>query len=224
MTTNLLIIGGTGGVGQQIVKKLISEGQSIRILVRDPVRAESIFGNQVEYVIGDSRYPLTLGSAFIGIRHVITTTGSRNPVGDNNPRQVDYEGVFNLVTQARQTNVKHFVLVSSISVTKPDHPLNRFGNVLDWKLKGEDSLRESGLIYTIVRPGGLTDDAGGQQELIFDQGDRISGVITRADVADVCIQALAQPKAKNATFEVIADPRPRISMNWDQLFATLKPD
>ena len=221
MTLPILIIGATGGVGQQLVKKYIERDEKVRLLVRDPVRAEKQFGSAPEYIVGDSRYPLTLPAAFEGIEQVISTTGSRNPTGDNNPRQVDYEGVFNLVEIAKQHSIKHFVLVSSIAVTRPEHPLNKFGNVLDWKLKGEQALRTSGLTYTIVRPGGLTDAPGGQSELIFSQGDQINGVISRADVAEVCIQALKFDRAKNTTFEVIAGPG-LAENNWGTLFNLLQ--
>ena len=119
--------------------------------------------------------------------------------------------------------MEHFVLVSSCAVTKPDHPLNKFGQVLTWKLKGEDVLRASGLAYTIVRPGGLTNEPGGQSALVIDQGDRLNGMISRADVAEVCVQALQQPNARNTTFEVVQAQGAPVD-DWAALFATLRPD
>ena len=107
-----------------------------------------------------------------------------------------------------------FVLVSSAGVTRPGRPginleeeppavrLNdQLGGILTWKLKGEDSLRASGIPYTIIRPCALTETAGGK-ELIFEQGDNIRGKISREDVAELCVQALKQTKACNVTFEV----------------------
>jgi len=221
MVDVILVVGATGGVGQQVTRKLLARGESLCLLVRNPVRIRTLFGDVPCVFVGDTRQPDTLTPAFQDVRAVICATGTTTPVGSNNPEHVDYQGVRNLVEAARAAKVEHFVLVSSCSVTKPDHPLNKFGQVLTWKLKGEDALRASGLTYTIVRPGGLTDEPGGQAALIFDQGDRISGMISRADVAEVCIQALQQPNARNATFEVVQTQGAPVD-DWASLFAALK--
>lgn len=73
---------------------------------------------------------------------------------------------------------------------------------LGYKRMGEQVLRNSGLSYTIVRPGRLLDEPGGQRALVFDQGDRITQGIASADVADVCLKALHENNAVNKSFEV----------------------
>ncbi len=129
-----------------------------------------------------------------------------------------------------------FILVSSAGVTRPGRPginleeeppavrLNdQLGGILTWKLKGEDSLRESGIPYTIIRPCALTEEAGGKA-LIFEQGDNIRGKISREDVAEICVQALKQSKARNVTFEVKEGENSAIYIEWERLFAQLNPD
>ncbi|KAL5554749.1 hypothetical protein UlMin_042150 [Ulmus minor] len=74
--------------------------------------------------------------------------------------------------------------------------------VLKAKRAGEDSLRRSGLGYTIIRPGPLMEEPGGQRALIFDQGNRISQGISCADVADICVKALHDSTARNKSFDV----------------------
>ncbi|XP_030497369.2 protein HIGH CHLOROPHYLL FLUORESCENCE PHENOTYPE 173, chloroplastic [Cannabis sativa] len=74
--------------------------------------------------------------------------------------------------------------------------------VLKAKRAGEDSLRKSGLGYTIIRPGPLKEEPGGQRALIFDQGNRISQGISCADVADICVKALHDSTARNKSFDV----------------------
>jgi len=74
---------------------------------------------------------------------------------------------------------------------------------LEYKLKGEDILRESGLDYLIIRPGGLKDTEGGKKSLILDQGDQIMGTISRSDVAALCLFALDYPDELRLTFEAI---------------------
>ncbi|KAG2249322.1 hypothetical protein Bca52824_088950, partial [Brassica carinata] len=66
---------------------------------------------------------------------------------------------------------------------------------------GEDLIRESGIPYAIVRPCALTEEPAGA-DLIFDQGDNITGKVSRDEVARICIAALESPHALNKTFEV----------------------
>ncbi|OUL35841.1 NADH:ubiquinone oxidoreductase [Nostoc sp. T09] len=135
-----------------------------------------------------------------------------------------------------RANLPKFVLVSSAGVTRPGRPginldeeppavkLNdQLGGILTWKLKGEDSLRESGIPYTIIRPCALTEEAGGK-ELIFEQGDNIRGKISREDVAEICLEALLQPKACNLTFEVKEGENSNNSIDWQRLFSNLEHD
>jgi uncharacterized protein YbjT (DUF2867 family) len=133
------------------------------------------------------------------------------------------------------TSTPKFVLVSSAGVTRPGRPginldeeppavrLNdQLGGILTWKLKGEDSLRESRIPYVIIRPCALTEEIGGK-ELIFEQGDNIRGKISREDVAELCVRSLQQ-KVSNVTFEVKEGTNIVQSIDWHNLFTNLKPD
>jgi nucleoside-diphosphate-sugar epimerase len=103
------------------------------------------------------------------------------------------KGLVNVAKACIKNKVPHLVIVSSGSVTKPDSPvykfLNLFGNIMDEKIKGEDIVRsmysgQQGLTYTVIRPGGLTEDpARGVSEVELNQGDAKSGRISRYDVA-----------------------------------------
>ena len=70
------------------------------------------------------------------------------------------------------------------------------------KRSGERLLRNSGLGYTVVRPGNLLEEPGGNKALVFDQGNRITMPISCADVADVCVKALHDEEARNKSFDV----------------------
>ncbi|MEW5313772.1 MAG: hypothetical protein WDW38_005311 [Sanguina aurantia] len=74
--------------------------------------------------------------------------------------------------------------------------------VIDFKRRGEENLRLSGLGYSVIRPGTLVEEPGGYKALVFDQGDRVSEGISAADVADICLRALHEPSARNKTFDV----------------------
>ncbi|KAL3522545.1 hypothetical protein ACH5RR_015379 [Cinchona calisaya] len=129
------------------------------------------------------------------------------------------EGPFQLPVSSIKAFIKdpvtpRFVHVSSAGVTRPERPgldlskqppavrLNKeLGFILTFKLKGEDLIRESGIPYTIVRPCALTEEPAGA-DLIFDQGDNITGKISREEIAQICIAALESPYACDKTFEV----------------------
>ncbi|KAK9153080.1 hypothetical protein Sjap_000560 [Stephania japonica] len=129
------------------------------------------------------------------------------------------EGPFQLPISSIRAYIKEpitprFVHVSSAGVTRPDRPgldlsrqppavrLNKeLGFILTFKLKGEDLIRESGIPYAIVRPCALTEEPAGA-DLIFDQGDNITGKISREEVARICVAALESPYAYDKTFEV----------------------
>ncbi|XVE88238.1 hypothetical protein DITRI_Ditri19aG0053800 [Diplodiscus trichospermus] len=168
--------------------------------------------------------------------------------GKLNPTFV--EGPFELPVSSVRAYIKdpitpRFVHVSSAGVTRPDRPgidlskqppavrLNKeLGFVLTFKLKGEDLIRESGIPYTIVRPCALTEEPAGA-DLVFDQGDNITGKISREEIARICIAALESPYACDKTFEVksvvpfsepfTVDPEnPPPEKDYDIYFKTLK--
>lgn len=232
----VLVAGATGRTGQQIVKHLLAQDYPVRVLVRDRQKALDRLPPSVEIVVADIRNIDQVAEAVNGVEDVISAIGSVSPTGPNSPEFVDYGGVKNLVIASVDAGVDQFVLMSSLSATKVHHHLNEiFGNVLIWKHKGENVLRESGLEYTIVRPGGLRSDPARQDALLFDQGDRLekfdedgkrigeAPYIAREDVAEIFVAALSHNSARNKTFEAIGvEGSPE--RNWAKLFDSLSAD
>jgi uncharacterized protein YbjT (DUF2867 family) len=223
MKKTILVAGATGETGRIIVNKLINRGFIPRVLVRDPGGARKILGAVPKIFKGDVREYDTLVPALEGVDVLISAVGTRTPVGKNCPKRVDYQGVANLVKAAGEAGVQRFILISSVAVTHPDHPLNRFGRILDWKRAGEEALQNSSLCYTIIRPGGLKNTPEGKKRLIVDQGDRILGMISRADLAETCLQALGCRHSERTTFEVIETDH-KGPPDWSGLFSPLKND
>ncbi|PKU83223.1 sanguinarine reductase [Dendrobium catenatum] len=224
----VLVVGGTGGVGQLIVASLLKRNIKARLLLRDPAKAKSLFGLQDENSLkiwkGDTRNPDDLDSAiFEGVTHVICCTGttafpSRRWNGENTPERVDWEGVRNLVSALPET-IKRIVLVSSVGVTKFDELpwsiMNLFG-VLKYKKMGEDFIRNSSLPFTIIRAGRLTDGpytsydlntllqatAGKRRAVVIGKGDKLVGEVSRLVVAEACIQALDIEFTEGKIYEI----------------------
>ncbi|KAL7151910.1 hypothetical protein ABFS83_04G062900 [Erythranthe nasuta] len=243
----VLVVGGTGGVGQLVVASLLTRNIKSRLLLRNPEKAATLFGKQDEEKLqvrqGDTRNPEDLDpSIFEGVTHVICCTGttafpSRRWDGDNTPERVDWEGVKNLVS-ALPSSLKRIVLVTSVGVTKsnelPWSVMNLFG-VLKYKKMGEDFVRNSGLPYTIIRPGRLTDGpytsydlntllqatAGERRAVVVGQGDKLVGEVSRLVVAEACIQVLDFDFTQSQIYEINSvkgegpgsDPE-----KWEELF------
>jgi uncharacterized protein YbjT (DUF2867 family) len=220
----VLVAGATGGTGRVLVRNLQAQGYTVRAFVRDEGKARPVLGDDVDYVTGDVREIDTIHSAMQDVSYVISAIGSTRSDPANNPEAVDFGGVKNLADAAAKAGVSQFVLVSSSGVTHEDHFLNKqFDNILNWKFKGEQALRVSGVPYTIVRPGGLVNTPANEFAVIFAQGDATGGRISREDVAQVCVAALQAPDALNKTFEVFNGVTSGDNP-WDVLFASLVAD
>ena len=223
----VLVAGATGRTGQWIVRSLQARNLNYRLFVRSGTKAIELFGPEVidRLIIGSIENDREVDAAVRHCTGVISAIGSyvTDPEAPT-PAVIDRDGLIRLATAARRHGVKKIVVVSSLSVTKPEHPLNKYGQVLTMKLEGENVVRElfsePGLSYTVLRPGGLLDGPPLQHVLKFDTGDRITGAINRSDVAEVAVLSLTHPKAHNLTFELIgtADaPQNSLEPFFDQL-------
>jgi len=152
----ILVAGATGGVGKQVVQQLLEKDASVRALVRDSSKTSDL-DSRVEKVVGDVYDYASVLSAAEGCEYIICATGCRPSLDPLGPFNVDFQGTLNLIEAAKQSEIKHFVLVTSLGTDNVLNPLNLFYGVLFWKKQAELQLQRSGLTYTIVRPGGLKD-------------------------------------------------------------------
>ncbi|KAG2427562.1 hypothetical protein HXX76_012216 [Chlamydomonas incerta] len=232
--TTVFVAGSTGNTGRRVVQQLRQAGFKVRAGARSPAKALSLgFGADagIEVVEADVTKGLDeLVAAIGGAQAVVCATGAVG-FGSNGAGAVDEKGTIKLVDAAtRAGGVTKFVLVSSLltnasAVGQANNPnyrfLNLFGGVLDAKLRAEKYLRASGINYTIIRPGGLSNEPeAAVGNLILAREDSLFGLesdpgreISRDTVAAVAVQALLQPAAsKDKLVEVVASPSaPRLS-------------
>ena len=207
----VLVAGATGRTGEWVVKRLQSHHIDYHLFVRSGQKALELFGPEIidKLTIGSVEHPEEIKAALGHADAVICAIGGKvtDPEAPP-PSAIDRDGIKRLAELAKEQGIKHFILISSLAVTKPDHPLNKYGQVLTMKLDGENEVRklysEPGYSYTILRPGGLVDGPPLLHALKFDTGDRIeTGTINRSDVAEVAVISLFTPQAHNLTFELI---------------------
>eukprot|EP00871_Galdieria_phlegrea_P002071 jgi/Galph1/2865/GphlegSOOS_G1506.1 len=223
----LLITGATGKTGFLAFKKAAELADTFVVhgLAKSKEKTASLFGSEDSVFIGSVLDEQLLNDALAGCQKLLILTSSvpvmkRNPDGSpvqppqfefvpgEEPEQVVWNGHKKQVDIAKKNGVDHIVFVSSMGVTRKDHPLNRLGNILIWKKKAEDYLISSGVPYTIIRPGGLVDEPGNRRELLIGHDDNLLDseyrTIPREDVAEIAVYAFLYDEAKNKCFDIVS--------------------
>ena len=142
----ILVAGGTGNLGLELVPYLSAHGKGVRVLTRDLDRARQRLGGTPELFIGDARSPQTLDAALDGVDAVVSAITGFGP-GGAGPKAVDYEGNLNLIRAAEAAGIQRFVLLSMYGAAA-DHPME----LARMKYRAEEALRASRLEWVIVRP------------------------------------------------------------------------
>jgi uncharacterized protein YbjT (DUF2867 family) len=214
------VAGATGETGRRIVKQLTDRGIEVRAFVRDAEKARGILPEGVEIITGDVLRADSLKTALNGCTVVFCATGAKPSIDPTQPYLVDFEGTKNLVNAAKAAGVEQFVLVTSLCVSKLLHPLNLFWGILVWKKWAEEYLQRSGLSYTIVRPGGLKNDDNDDRIVMKGVDSLFDGSIPRTKVAQVCVEACFDEKARNKILEVVASAEAE-EKGFAELFAAI---
>lgn len=201
----VLVVGGTGRTGIEVVRNLHDRGISCRALVRNIEKGKANLPEGVEIMEGDVLDLTSLRTAITDCDYVVCATGASPSLNFAQPFLVDYQGTKNLVNVMKEASVKRFVLVSSLCVSKFFHPLNLFWLVLFWKKQAEDYIKSSGVDYTIVRPGGLNATDTSKPVRVSAEDTLFGGSIPRSQVAEVCVEALTNTQAANKVLEVITE-------------------
>jgi dihydroflavonol-4-reductase len=167
-----LVTGGTGHIGNVLVKELVKRGESVRVLVLPGEDLQPIDGMEVEVVFGNVCDPASLDAAFEGIEYVfhlagiISITSSKNPI----VHHVNVKGTQNMIDAAMRAGVKRFIYTSSIHAFKrippgklvdETTPIDPAYNLADYdRSKAEATLAvldkvKDGLPAVIVCPTGV---------------------------------------------------------------------
>jgi len=191
--TRLAVTGASGKTGWRVVQEALARGQQVRALLRPALR-----------------------QALQGCDALVIATGARPSVDLLGPLKVDALAIRSQIDACKAVGVQRVVLVSSLCSGRWIHPLNLFWLILVWKRLGERWLEESGLRWTVVRPGGLREsEEGVEREGVLYSGpdQQESQSIPRRLVARVCLEALETPAAENRIIEITSRPdQPRQSL------------
>ena len=221
MSGRLAVTGASGKTGWRVVDEALQRGLPVRAIVRPhsvlpPSLAKAEQQGDLEVKRLELQTAEALHHALSGCTALVIATGARPSINLAGPLQVDAFGVRAQLSACKAVGLQRVVLVSSLCAGRWRHPLNLFGLILVWKRLGERWLETSGLDWTVVRPGGLSEDdsRSGQEGIVFSAADeQQSSSIPRRLVAQVCLDALAEPAASGRIIEITSSTQqPRCSL------------
>ncbi len=208
--TRIAIVGGHGAVARHLHPLLVAAGHQPVALVRnDDYRAElEGLGAQVGLLDIEKDDAVAFADAFTGCQAVVFAAGGGPDGSIERKRTVDLEGALKTIEGARRAGLSRVVQISAIGVDEPvgDDVKPVWKAYVEAKRDADAALRESGLDYTIIRPGGLTDDdPTGLVELAEQTG---RGEIPRADVAAVVAAVLDTDAGLGAQWDLVGGTTP----------------
>ncbi len=184
---------------------LVARGYRVRGLIRKPEQADDLRQAGAEPVLCDLETKTDI-SEFVGQADAVVFAAGAGPgSGAERKWTVDRDGAVKLILSAEKNNIRRYVLVSAMNLEMP-RGSEVFQVYLKAKAESEAALRESGLDWTIVRPGSLTDEPGTGHVAIAPELPK--GDIPRADVAAVLAEVLDTPKTTGLHFDLTSGKQP----------------
>jgi nucleoside-diphosphate-sugar epimerase len=205
---NVAVGGGHGKVALRLTRVLRERGDGVRSLIRNPAHTSDIQAAGGEPVVCDLERAGEdeLARAIAGTDAVVFAAGAGPGSGPQRKWTIDYGGAVKLIAAAKQDEVARYVMLSSRGADPEAPGDDTFAEYLRAKGKADAELRASGLAFTIVRPGWLTDDLGSGRITAGAHTD--DGRISRDDVAAVLAFTVHDAELAGITFEVIRGPTP----------------
>ncbi|MSO98094.1 MAG: NAD-dependent epimerase/dehydratase family protein [Rhodospirillaceae bacterium] len=232
----VLVFGGTGKLGSEVVKLLVAAGDDVTVFTRQSSGRELLAGLKVEYAIGDMADDKSVAAAFDSkkFRAVIDASANREPGAERGPAgraerrrggpEGDSKGFYEatmaiMAAHAKRTGVNHFILHGSVLAGDnielfPQFALIKGSGTLIDKGRAEKILIDSDVPYTIIRHGRVPSDpqppATGHARLTLSQD--VFGDLTRADLAILTLDCLDNPARINKIYHA-----------WDDTFKIDRP-
>lgn len=205
--STIAIAGGHGKIALILGRLLAERGDTVRGLIRNPDQADDLRAVGIEPVVADLESESDIASAIRGADAVVFAAGAGPGSGDARKKTVDLGGAVKLIEAAKAEGVSRYLIVSSMGADKaPEDGAEGFGAYLQAKFEADEAVRASGLDYTVIRPGGLTDDPGTGLVTIAEDTGR--GKVPRADVAAVFVACLDTPSTIGQSFDLISGTTP----------------
>lgn len=196
----VLVVGGHGQIALRLLALLAAQGHGARGLIRDAAQAADLERVGAEAVVSDLEQdditPVVAGDA------VVFAAGAGPGSGPERKRTVDLGGALKLIDACRANGIQRYLMISAIGARDPSQVSDAMRPYTEAKAEADGALESSGLAYTIVRPGRLTDDPGTGLIAAAPELEEY-GSITRDDVAATMLATLGAANTESKTFELV---------------------
>lgn len=205
MSSHVAIVGGHGQVARLLHPLLVEAGRTPVALVRSDEQRAAVeeLGAEARLLDLEAADGPQFGEAFAGCDAVVFAAGGGSDGNLERKRTVDLEGALKSIEGARAAGISRFVMISAIGVDDPlpDDTEPAWRAYVHAKRDADEALRTSGLAWTVLRPGRLTDDDA--TGLVAVGSDVTRGDVTRADVAAVVATILGEDATVGAQWNVV---------------------
>jgi uncharacterized protein YbjT (DUF2867 family) len=199
----VVIAGGHGKIAQRLERLLAERGDEAVGIVRNPEHVADVEAAGAQAVVLDLEQASVDDVAEVvrGADAVVFAAGAGPGSGAARKRTVDLGAAVKLIDAAEQAGVRRYVMISSIGAQDPSSGGEQMQPYLEAKAAADEALTDSDLDWTVVRPGGLTDDHGtGKVRIESMLGRR--GRVPRQDVAATLVAVLDEPATIGKVFEL----------------------
>jgi uncharacterized protein YbjT (DUF2867 family) len=205
---DVVIAGGHGQIALRLARLLAERGERVRSVIRNPDHAGDVAAVGAEPVVFDleERSGSELADAIAGADAVVFAAGAGPGSGPERKRTVDLGGAVKLIEAAQAAGARRYVIVSSIGADDPSAGSAAMRPYLEAKAEADAAVAASGLDWTIVRPGVLTNEPGTSRVAVGERLERAE--VTRDDVAAVLVGVLDDPGTVGRTFVVVNGDAP----------------
>ncbi|MEC0181173.1 SDR family oxidoreductase [Paenibacillus peoriae] len=205
---NVLVIGANGKVGRHLVRLLgQNELHRVKALIRNRDQAEALERLGAETVIADLEGTVSeIAVAVKGSDAIVFTAGSGGKTGADKTLLIDLDGAVKAMEAAEQAGIRRFIMVSALHAEKREQWPESIKPYYVAKHYADRLLEASNLDYTILRPGGLTDEPGSGKVAT---GDHLgSHSISREDVAATVVAVLDERQTYQRAIDLVSGSTP----------------
>ncbi|HEY8582534.1 MAG TPA: NAD(P)H-binding protein [Capillimicrobium sp.] len=205
---DVVVAGGHGQIALRLLRLLADRGDRARGLIRNPDHAADLTSVGATPVLCDLEGDgVDVAAAVAGADAVVFAAGAGPGSGAARKRTMDHLGAVRLIEAAQATGVDRYLMISAMGAGRPELARDDvFAAYLVAKGAADEALRASGLAFTIVRPGLLSDDPG--TGLVAAAPELPRGQIPRDDVAATLLAVLDAPLTAGLTFDLVSGDTP----------------
>lgn len=201
---NITIVGAHGSIAQLLHPKLIENGHNVRGIIRKEEQVPRLEELGVEAVVADIEEEDDISESVGDADAVVFAAGAGPGSGKERKYTVDRDGAIKLINACKTNSIDRYIMISAMGLDTP-RGNEVFQVYQKAKAEADEALKNSGLNYTIIKPGRLTDDEGTG---MVNVGSLEPGEIPREDVASVIASCLEIRETERKSFDLLTGDHP----------------